>query len=178
MTRKKGQQDRTHFFSSHFYSALRKGPGKVAHWTKNKGINVFTLDKIFIPINQDFHWSLCVVVNPGRAVRRGTDESASSCIIFLDSLKAHRPGKVSSKIRGWLNTEWNRLEGLEQEPFGKDTMPIISPKSTCSLSFQRICSFGTSNLTFAQFHIRITAGTVECLSANMLMRCTIHPLPV
>ena len=34
-------------------------------WTVNKKINVFEKKLIFIPINANLHWSLCVVVNPG-----------------------------------------------------------------------------------------------------------------
>ena len=41
------------------------GPESVASWTANKNINVFQKKLIFIPVNADLHWSLCVVVNPG-----------------------------------------------------------------------------------------------------------------
>ena len=30
-----------------------------------KNINVFEKKLVFIPVNADFHFSLCVVVNPG-----------------------------------------------------------------------------------------------------------------
>ena len=43
----------------------RKGVDAVSSWTKNKNINVFTKQLIFVPVNADLHWSLCVVVNPG-----------------------------------------------------------------------------------------------------------------
>ena len=32
-------------------------------WTKR--INIFEKDLVFIPINEDLHWSLAVIVNPG-----------------------------------------------------------------------------------------------------------------
>ena len=43
----------------------REGVGAVSSWTQNKNINVFTKRLIFVPVNADLHWSLCVVVNPG-----------------------------------------------------------------------------------------------------------------
>ncbi len=55
-----------HFFTSHFMTTLKDdGPEAVASWTAKKNINVFEKKLIFIPVNADLHWSLCVVVNPG-----------------------------------------------------------------------------------------------------------------
>ena len=55
-----------HFFTSHFMTTLKNdGPESVASWTANKNINVFQKKLVFIPVNADLHWSLCVVVNPG-----------------------------------------------------------------------------------------------------------------
>ena len=42
-----------------------KGIKAVSSWTANKNINVFKKRLIFIPVNENLHWSLCVVVNPG-----------------------------------------------------------------------------------------------------------------
>ena len=42
-----------------------KGIQAVSSWTANKNINVFKKRLIFIPVNENLHWSLCVVVNPG-----------------------------------------------------------------------------------------------------------------
>jgi Ulp1 family protease len=42
-----------------------KGPEAIASWTEKKNINVFEKKLVFIPVNADLHWSLCVVVNPG-----------------------------------------------------------------------------------------------------------------
>lgn len=56
-----------HFFTSHFMTTLKsEGVDAVASWTVNKKINVFEKKLIFIPVNANLHWSLCVVVNPGR----------------------------------------------------------------------------------------------------------------
>lgn len=55
-----------HFFTSHFMTTLKdEGTKAVSSWTANKNINVFKKRLIFIPVNENLHWSLCVVVNPG-----------------------------------------------------------------------------------------------------------------
>ena len=55
-----------HFFTSHFMTTLKdEGTKAVESWTANKNINVFEKKLIFVPINANLHWSLCVVVNPG-----------------------------------------------------------------------------------------------------------------
>ena len=42
-----------------------EGSEAIASWTEKKNINVFEKKLVFIPVNADLHWSLCVVVNPG-----------------------------------------------------------------------------------------------------------------
>ncbi len=55
-----------HFFTSQFMTTLKeKGPRAVASWTGKKHINLFQKKLVFIPVNADLHWLLCVVVNPG-----------------------------------------------------------------------------------------------------------------
>ena len=57
-----------HFFTSHFMTTMKeKGPEAVASWTEKKNIDLFQKKLVFIPVNADLHWSLCVVVNPGLA---------------------------------------------------------------------------------------------------------------
>ena len=60
------QSSKVHFFPCAFMTALKdKGPEAIASWTENKDINVFEKKLVFIPVNADLHFSLCVVVNPG-----------------------------------------------------------------------------------------------------------------
>jgi len=118
-----------HFFISHFFTALREdGPKAVSSWTAKKNINVFKKRLVFLPINESLHWSLCVIVNPGSINCNGND---LSCILFLDSLKAHRKGRISKYVRDWLNYEWKRLVKCDplEAPFNNCTMPVYDPKS-------------------------------------------------
>jgi len=43
---------------------MKDGPEGVVNYTENRAINIFKKKFVFIPINDDEHWSLCVVVNP------------------------------------------------------------------------------------------------------------------
>jgi Ulp1 family protease len=133
-----------HFFSLHFFTTLSvEGPQAVTKWTKNKGIDVFDKKFLFFVINQSLHWSLCVVVNPGFIKEhtkfseddfdeeKGFDPNAPMPhMLFFDSLKAHRKGRITKYIRTWLNSEWKRLnKSSDPEPFTEDLMRVHDPKS-------------------------------------------------
>jgi len=126
-----------HFFTSHFMTTLKDdGPESVSSWTAKKNINVFEKKLIFIPVNADLHWSLCVVVNPGLIANSYDNDISSreehSSILFLDSLRMHNKNTYARHIRDWLNCEWKRLGkgkvGDRSAPFTKEGMTLTSPK--------------------------------------------------
>jgi hypothetical protein len=96
-------------------------------------------------VNKNLHWSLCVIVNPGEIMngvkwadkenRPDFEEMADQpypCILFFDSLHAHRKSTVANHLRKWLNSEWKRLRSSDGAqpgwPFTASTMPIFDPK--------------------------------------------------
>jgi Ulp1 family protease len=103
-----------HIFSTHFYTKLlSEGYELVAHWTKNRGINVLDKKLVLIPINKQSHWSLCAVINAGYIDYGGVSITLSSVtpvLVLLDSLKLHSLSEVSENIRMWLNTEYSRFK--------------------------------------------------------------------
>jgi len=132
-----GKDSDVHFFTSHFMTTLKKdGPKAVYSWTAKKNIDVFKKKFIFVPVNADLHWSLCVVVNPGLIANTFEDAlvpmtAEHPCILFLDSLKMHSKHNYAKHIRKWLNFQWKRLgkgkvHGVT--PFRDDTMRLKSPK--------------------------------------------------
>jgi hypothetical protein len=146
-----------HIFSSHFFTTLLdEGTDAVRSWTAKKNIDIFQKKLIFIPINQSLHWSLCVIVNPGAIVNASSDEGSSddplACMIFLDSLKAHRKGLVRIQVMKWLNAEWNRLKKEEDgthtgSRFTKQSFPIIDPVGKFA-SFNRV-AFSVLQLAYS-----------------------------
>ena len=142
-----------HFFTSHFYTALKEdGPAAVTSWTAKKGIDVIRKKFIFIPVNKSLHWSLCVVVNPNQIMHQYVGVSGGAkvvgdnfdypCILFFDSLKAHRKKEVAKAVRQWLNSEWRRLnyENLANDPFTAKTMPVFDPQSKLRLLCFVLCN--------------------------------------
>lgn len=118
-----------HCFSSHFFTTLMEDKKGVTKWTANKGINVFEKKFVFIPVNENLHWSLCVVINPGYIMKKGEQEHMA-CLLFLDSLKAHKKKKIYEKVRDWLNKEWQRIySGSVDKPFQQNDFPLLNPRS-------------------------------------------------
>jgi Ulp1 family protease len=93
-------------------------------------------------VNQVGHWSLCCVVNPGVILNNTrksnglkvvpSDDQPYACILFFDSLKNFHPkSMIAKKVRGWLNSEWTRLEKAsndhDQNPFKADTLKFYQP---------------------------------------------------
>ena len=68
-----------HIFTSHFMSTLASDGAKaVSSWTAKKKIDIFEKKLIFVPVNSDLHWSLCVVVNPGSIANNYDEEKRGS----------------------------------------------------------------------------------------------------
>lgn len=112
---------------------------------------MFEKKALFIPVNERLHWSICIVVNPGRiwdgnvfmqSSPEETEEDSSfddtevPCILFMDSLKAHKKCKVACRVRNWLQSEAERLKaiprivqgGKMQKLFTEERMPVLDPK--------------------------------------------------
>ena len=173
-----------HIFSSHFFTTLSDdGTDAVRSWTAKKNINIFQKKLIFIPINQSLHWSLCVVVNPGAIINASNDEGSSddpiACMIFLDSLKAHRKAWVRTQVMKWLNAEWTRLKKEEDgtytgNRFTKKTFPIFDPvgKFAVSIALRLLLSSGVFSYHFlSQSLTKTTDGTVEFSFVAMPIPC-------
>jgi Ulp1 family protease len=70
-----------HIFTSHFMSTLSSDGAKaVSSWTAKKKINIFEKKLIFVPVNSDLHWSLCVVVNPGSIANNSEEDYHSKSL--------------------------------------------------------------------------------------------------
>ena len=163
-----------HCFSSHFFTTLQEGkPAGVEKWTSKRGINVFQKKFIFIPINETLHWSLCVVVNPGE-ILNAEEDGPRACILFFDSLKAHRKRRVLTHVKKWLNAEWQRHGREGGTPFDdRDKFPLFDPKSKFHLLVTAVqhCT-SVLILTFPilvslQYPTRTTAGIAVSLSVAM-----------
>jgi hypothetical protein len=173
-----------HIFSSHFFTTLSDdGTDAVRSWTAKKNIDIFQKKLIFIPINQSLHWSLCVVVNPGAILNASSDEASPDdplpCMIFLDSLKAHKKNWVRAQVMKWLNAEWSRLKKEEDGThtgirFTKKTFPIFDPVgkfASCNHVASSAISGVFSYHFLSQSPTKTTDGTVEFSFVVMPIQC-------
>ncbi|GKY91404.1 hypothetical protein MPSEU_000112700 [Mayamaea pseudoterrestris] len=159
----------SHFFSTHFYTKLADhGVDAVASWTsrKNRELNIFEKKMIFIPINKALHWSLCVIVNPGRikdfidlqeaGATLSEESSDLPCILFFDSLKSHNKNLVQRNIHKWLNREWERLKGDRSGPFHEKSMRLFMPEVPRQDNF---CDCGVFVCRYAYALYQLSKGT-------------------
>nr|AUS89382.1 UB-like protease 1D [Sesuvium portulacastrum] len=108
-----------YFFNTYFYSKLQKAIsnkqksdkevfGKFRRWWK--GVNIFQKAYIFLPINEDNHWSLVIICIPDKE-----DEPGDSGLIMLhlDSLGLHSSASIFYYIKRLLINEWEYLNGVD-----------------------------------------------------------------
>ena len=108
-----------HAFTCLFYTKLMEGklPQEqhllVSRWTKK--IDLFDMDYIIVPVNLTGHWSLFVIVKPGRLVETTAPSSSSHSdpvttvfpyILHMDSLQLHSASTITSNLRNYLMEEW------------------------------------------------------------------------
>ncbi|KAK6931074.1 Ulp1 protease family, C-terminal catalytic domain [Dillenia turbinata] len=112
-----------HFFNTYFYKKLtdavsHKGDkgaffSKFRRWWK--GVNIFKMAYILLPIHESIHWSLAIICIPDKE-----DESGPR-ILHLDSLGLHDSRSVFDNIKSFLREEWYCLnqEGPSDLPIAK-----------------------------------------------------------
>lgn len=154
ITRKtRSNEEKVHVFTTQFFSRLEdEGVEGVTSWTSKKGINIFEKKFIFVPVNKDIHWSLFVIVNPGKVYNvtsknegsgakgestTDEDELEFPFILFMDSLRAHKKSKMKKHIYNWLNSEAKRLGKFQHlngndQPFNSVTTPVADPRGAFS----------------------------------------------
>lgn len=133
-----------HVFTTQFYTKLEdEGVEAVSSWTAKKKLDIFEKKFIIIPINKNIHWSLFVVVNPGKAenghdsfVENDDEVLEHPFCLFMDSLRVHKKAKMWKVIQQWLNAEAKRLGKFQRlgkiEPFNTQSLPIVDPKGMLS----------------------------------------------
>ena len=123
--------DQVHVFPSQFYTKLeQEGVESVMSWTASRKIDIFDKKYVFVPVNKDIHWSLLVIVNPGKIVSDDKEEAWDQhlehpYILFMDSLRAHKKSKLQITLYKWLNAEAARLYKFDREdPYTHLACPV------------------------------------------------------
>ncbi|XP_074309862.1 ubiquitin-like-specific protease 1D [Silene latifolia] len=99
-----------YFFNTYFYSKLQEAMTheneetffiKFRRWWK--GVNIFEKTYIFLPVNEDKHWSLVILCI-------SDEEDSGPIILHLDSLGLHYSRLIIKNVKSLLENEWKYLK--------------------------------------------------------------------
>jgi Ulp1 family protease len=115
--------------STHFFSKLKNdGVHAVVKMLEKRNVNVLEKEMIAIPINDNNHWSLCVIVKPYNL--RAELPRKIPFLLFFDSLPLshyHDKNEIQSYVYKWLNNEKYK----SAYRLNKRTMPMFQPSGAC-----------------------------------------------
>ena len=120
--------------STYFYHTLiEKGVHAVDRWFVDD--DIFNKKYIMVPINSDNHWSLAVIINPGKIDVDSDDTEEFPCIVMLDSLESyHNKQAIVKWLHMWLNYEWKKIHEGDRNMFNGLTMRVINPKGNYAIT--------------------------------------------
>ena len=109
---KKGASPRYHAFNSFFMSnLLKKGYESVKRWSKRaniEGNKLKHLEKVFVPVNSNSHWTLLVVSPKTRRIQYYDSLGYPGCSTqYVNAAKEW--------LQGELGQEWNEEEWIVEE---------------------------------------------------------------
>eukprot|EP01132_Coremiostelium_polycephalum_P004263 gene4263-5335_t len=86
-----------------FMSPIQTAYTKISKWTSE--VDIFSKDFLFIPICENFHWTLIIISHVSQDPSKATSAN-KPWIIYLDSLHGSRLATITNKIRQYLSLEW------------------------------------------------------------------------
>ncbi len=149
-----GTSSEVHVFTSHFFSKLSEVPLRTDKWEAvhapvsrwSKSFNIWETQFLFIPVAEHLHWSLAVICNLNAVEQQCstsrkngtpsdnviTDHEVESkrrpqpCIIFMDSLRLHKPKRIAGYLRAYLTQELRSINP-NALPFTDTNLPCVAP---------------------------------------------------
>ena len=166
-------QNHIYHCSCQFYSTIvRHGPRRVISWTKRTNTNIFQKQILLFPINEQFHWSLGMVLYPANIAH----PTLQPYICILDSADIHATEPIANNIRNWLTLEWNRHNN-QQRKFTTNNCPlkhITTPKQQngydCGIFTCKYASI--LHQIFSTGILRATANNIHTISTHPKFRFT------
>lgn len=116
---------RIYFMNTYFFEILRNSKGSsinyegVKRWTSK--VDIFSYDYIVVPVNEEAHWYLAIVCNPGVIIEEG--QETDNDVVFLENHKEKNRGAFSPP-----RTRRNNEAG-SQDPAPSSTKSPRTPKS-------------------------------------------------
>lgn len=142
--------------SSQFYTYLsdrtRSPEISASRWQSSMSIHtqLFNKKMILIPINIAIHWSLAVILNPGKVLSSNQVDSCfdkeEPAILFFDSYGCHNHDVIHENLCFWLNFQYRRVlkdqgqlgQNLEipiPNIFNKDSLRLLIPKGRHEVAY-------------------------------------------
>jgi len=161
---------------SHFFSSMSDEVSCIGNCVeKYLHLDFKRLNYILLPINENKHWSLCIIINPGLVTkyspqeRSNPDFETESFLVILDSLTYHDPDKIARLVRRWLNDLWKQRYGAgDIDFFDEITIPMLKPSVSqqdnsydCGLF---VCKYA---LAFYQMDKPLSRQVTENLESQM-----------
>ncbi|KYQ88279.1 hypothetical protein DLAC_10970 [Tieghemostelium lacteum] len=152
-------KEKIYFYNTFFYKilTLKSVPDayhRIAKWTKD--IDIFSFDFLFIPICENFHWTLCIISFAYQDFDTATSSNRPT-FIYLDSLDSQRSAVITKKIRQYLSLEWKNKKSIPsnglipEKQFNNKNLPIKRgrvPKQ------DNLCDCGVFLLHYAELFCR------------------------
>ena len=89
--------ERIYFMNTYFFEILRNSKGAsinyegVKRWTAK--VDIFSYDYIVVPVNEEAHWYLAIICNPGVIIEEGQEMDDE--VVFLENHKKKSQGAFS-----------------------------------------------------------------------------------
>uniref|UniRef100_K3WMB9 Ubiquitin-like protease family profile domain-containing protein n=1 Tax=Globisporangium ultimum (strain ATCC 200006 / CBS 805.95 / DAOM BR144) TaxID=431595 RepID=K3WMB9_GLOUD len=160
-------EKRSHFFNSFFYTKVSEGGYNfvnVRRWTRK--IDLFAMDKIFVPVNiSNTHWCMAVIFMSEKRIQYydSMNGSGSTCLNVLmkylhDEMENKKHQKFSDE--GWKLVPTD-LDSTPQQQNGSDC-GVFSCMFADFLSQNKPLSFSQKDMEFhrSRMVLRIVEGTV------------------
>lgn len=186
------RRDKVYIFTTFFYSRLTQAPPNgrpnvtpatrhkrlrdnyqsLKSWTKK--IDIFSMDYIIVPICEDIHWFLAIVVNPyagiktlkaetpsDSPVQNSTNQTDGPFLILLDSLVDPFDDKdnlIKDNLAEYLYLEYSHKKKDEKCYFERRSLNIVVPASIPQQKNYIDC--GVFLLQFAELFLKTPPRTI------------------
>ncbi len=109
------------------------GMWNASQWmSRRKSCDIFQRHEVYLPVNLNRHWPLCVLMNPSKAREFATanvkdDSCEIPIMLHFDSLHHHNSSVVGNNVRRFLNFNWKQFHKRDNFIFSQTNYPIICP---------------------------------------------------
>lgn len=119
---KSDETKNVYFFNTHFWPLLNRDRERIGkRFPKND--NIFDKDFVFVPINENAHWSLAVICYPNLLNEKVNEKETKARLFYFDSLgSTHRLRNVFEKIRQYLSIRHEVEKGEKRHIKATDIM--------------------------------------------------------